>query len=257
MNPAIGLVVALPAEARALIGRGRWQHAKGYLFRRSHLNNETHLIVVRSGLGMENASLASQWLIAEGVVALGVSGVSGGLDPNLEPGDLVLADSIIQENGDTCRQIWEGDSKFLEISYAALIAKGIPAYWGPIITVQKAVLSARDKQALFTKTSALAADMESAAVATVANNAGLPFFALRTVCDAATRSIPKEIFDCLNQAGRIRLFHLFRMLLLRPPLISDLLRMKRDFALGLATLGRAWHTLMSSSLPALLKSGDP
>ena len=257
MNSTIGLVVALPAEARALIGRGRWQRTEGHLFRRSRLNNRTHLIVVRSGLGMENASLASQWLIAEGVVALGVSGVSGGLDPNLEPGDLVLADSIIQENGDTCRQIWKGDSKFLEISYAALIAKGIPAYWGPIITVQKAVLSARDKQALFTKTSALAADMESAAVATVANNAGLPFFALRTVCDAATRSIPKEIFDCLNQAGRIRLFHLFRMLLLRPPLVSDLLRMKRDFALGLATLGHAWHTLMSSSLPALLKSGDP
>lgn len=256
MNSTIGLVVALPSEARALIGRGRWQHAKGYLFRRSHLNNRTHLIVVRSGLGMENAFLASQWLIAEGVVALGVSGVSGGLDPELEPGDMVLADSIIQENGDTCQQIWEGNSKFVEISYAALIAEGIPVYRGPIITVQKAVLSARDKQALFTKINALAVDMESAAVAAAADKASIPFFALRTVCDAATRSIPIEIFDCLNQAGRVQLLHLFRMLLLRPSLVSDLLRMKRDFAFGLATLGSAWHVLMRSSLPALLKSGD-
>lgn len=256
MNSTIGLVVALPSEARALIGRGRWQHAEGHLFRRSHLNNRTHLIVVRSGLGMENAFLASQWLIAEGVVALGVSGVSGGLDPGLEPGDMVLADSIIQENGDTCQQIWEGNSKFVEISYAALIAEGIPVYRGPIITVQKAVLSARNKQALFTKTNALAVDMESAAVAAAANNAGLPFFALRTVCDAAACSIPVEIFDCLNQAGRVQPLHLCRTLLLRPTLISDLLRIKKDLALGLATLGHAWHALMSSSLPALLKDTD-
>ncbi|MCJ7684579.1 MAG: hypothetical protein MUO68_09835 [Desulfobacteraceae bacterium] len=257
MNLTIGLVVALPAEAKALIGRGRWQHAEGHLFRRSHLNNRTHLVVVRSGLGMENAFLASQWLIAEGVVALGVSGVSGGLDPKLEPGDLVLADSIIQENGNICQQIWEGNSKFVEISYAALIARGIPAYRGQIITVQKPVLSARNKQALFRKTKALAADMESAAVAAVANNASIPFFALRTVCDAATRSIPIELFDCLNKAGRVRLLHLFRMLLLRPPLVSDLLRTRKDFNAALATLGRAWHTQISSSLPALLKSGDP
>ncbi len=256
MNSTIGLVVALPAEARALIGRGRWQHAEGHLFRRSSLNNGTHLIVVRSGLGMENAFLASQWLIAEGVVALGASGVSGGLDPKLEPGDLVLADSVIQENGNRCKQVWEGNSKFVEIVYTALIAKGIPAYSGPIITTQKPVLSARNKQALFTKTKALAADMESAAVAAVANKAGLPFFALRTICDVAARTVPREIFDCLNQAGNVRMFHLFRMLLLKPPLVSDLLRTKRDFAMALSTLRRAWHTQISSSLPALLGPGD-
>ncbi len=257
MNSPIGLVVALPAEARALIGHGRWQHAEGHPFRRSLLNNRTHLIVVRSGLGMENAFLASQWLIAEGVVALGASGVSGGLDPKLEPGDLVLADSVIQENGNTCKQIWKGNSKFVEIVYAALIAREIPAYRGAIITAQKPVLSARNKQALFTKTKALAADMESAAVAAVANNAGLPFFALRAVCDVATHTVPREIFDCLNQAGNVRLFHLFRMLLLKPWLISDLLRAKKDFAAALFSLRRAWHAQISSSLPALLKPGDP
>ena len=79
MNSTIGLVVALPAEARALIGYGRWQRTEGYLFRCSRLNNRTDLVVVRSGLGLENASSASQRMVAEGVVALGVSGVSGPL----------------------------------------------------------------------------------------------------------------------------------------------------------------------------------
>ena len=255
MNPAIGLVVALGAEACALIGRGRWHHAEGHLFRRSSVDNRTHLVVVRSGLGMEKAFLASQWLVAEGVVALGVSGVSGGLDPKLQPGDLILADSVIQENGTTCKQVWKGDSEFVEIVYAALMSKGIPAYRGPIITVRKPVLSPQNKKALFTKTKALAADMESAAVAAVANNAGLPFFALRTVCDAATRTIPIEIFDCLNQAGRVRLLHLFRMLLLRPTLASDLLRTRRDFTTALDSLGRAWNIQIKKILPSLLSSG--
>ena len=254
MNSTIGLVVALPSEARALIGRGPWQHAKGHLFRRSHLNNRTHLIVVRSGLGMENAFLASQWLIAEGVAALGVSGVSGGLDPVLEPGGLILADSIIQQNADGSQQIWEVNAKFVETSYRALIAKRISAHRGHIITVEKPVLSAGEKKVLFTKTNALAVDMESAAVAAAASKAGVPFFALRSVCDAATCSIPMEVFQCLNQAGQIRLLHLFRMLLQKPSLLSDLLRMKRDFALGLATLGSAWHILISSNLPALLEN---
>lgn len=254
MNSTIGLVVALPAEARALIGRGRWQRTEGYLFRRSRLNNSTHLVVVLAGVGMENAFLASQWLVAEGVVALGVSGVSGGLDPKLEPGDLVLADSVIQENGNTCKQVWEGNSKFVEIVYTALIAKGIPAYRGPIITVQKPVLSARNKQALFTKTKALATDMESAAVAVVANKAGLPFFALRTVCDVATRTVPIEIFDCLNQAGHVRLLHLFRMLLLKPTLVSDLLRTRKDFTAALGSLGHAWNIQIENNLPDLVQS---
>lgn len=254
MNSPIGLVVALPAEARALIGRGRWQRTEGHLFRRSRLNNGTHLVVVRSGLGMENAFLASQWLIAEGVVALGASGVSGGLDPDLELGDLILADSVIQENGNTCQQVWEGNSKFVEIAYAALIDRDIPAYRGAIITTQKPVLSARNKQALFTKTKALTADMESAAVAAVANKAGLPFFALRTVCDVAARTVPREIFDCLNQAGNVRLFHLFRMLLLNPPLVSDLLRTKRDFAVALGSLGHAWNIQIRNNLPDLVQS---
>ena len=255
MNSTIGLVVALPAEARALIGRGRWQRTEGHLIRRSHLNNSTHLVVVLAGVGTENAFLASQWLIAKGVVALGASGVSGGLDPKLEPGDLVLADSVIQENGNTCKQVWKGNSKFIEIVYSALIAREIPAYRGAIITGRKPVLSALNKQALFTKTNALAADMESAAVAMVANKAGLPFFALRTVCDVATRTVPREIFDCINQAGNVRLFHLFRMLLLKPTLVSDLLRTKRYFAAALATLRRAWNIPIRDSLQSLLPPG--
>ena len=257
MNSAIGLVIALSAEARALFGRGPWQRQEGRVFRHSLLKNGTALIAARSGVGVENSLATGRWLIKKNVTALGVLGVSGGLDPALEAGDLVLADSVVQQRGDTLEPIWEGSLKFIEIVYAALIAEKIPAYRGTILTVQEPVLSARHKGTLFAQTKALAVDMESAAIALVAREAALPFFALRTVCDKATHTVPVDLFDCIDQAGHLRPFYLSKMLLLKPRLIADLLRTKKNFASALATLGCAWQTLISSSLPALLKSGDP
>ena len=253
MNSAIGLITALPAEARALFEPGHWQRQEGQVFRHVLLKNGTALIAVRSGMGFENALAAGRWLIKRKVAALGVLGVSGGLDPGLESGDLVIADSVIQQKGDTFEQVWEGNLKFVETTYAALITEKIPTYRGAILTVQKPALSARHKETLFAQTRALAVDMESAATALVAREAGLPFFALRTVCDAATRSIPDDLFNCINQKGHIRIFHILRMLLIDPAIISDLMLTKRDFALATAALRRAWHKQISSSLPALLK----
>ena len=92
MNSAIGLVIAFPAEARALFGRGSWQRREGRVFRHLNLNRDTGLLIVRSGLGRVAASNAAAWLVKKGVAALSVLGVSGGLDPSLASGDVVLVD---------------------------------------------------------------------------------------------------------------------------------------------------------------------
>ena len=256
MNSAIGLVTALPAEARALFKRGPWQLQEGQIFRHILQKNGTALIAVRSGIGIENALSAGRHLIKRGVAALGILGISGGLDPSLESGDVVLADSVIQQKRDRFEQVWEGNLKFVETAYAALIDQKIPTYRGAILTVQKPALSALHKKNLFDQTRALAVDMESAAIGLVAREAALPFFALRTVCDTATRSIPDDLFNCINQKGHIRFFHILRMLLLHPAIISDLLLTKRDFALATAALRCAWHNQISRCLPALLKPAD-
>jgi adenosylhomocysteine nucleosidase len=254
MTRTIGLVVALNAEASALIGRGRWQQGKGCPFRQSPLTetDSARLMVARSGLGPENAEAASRWLIGEGVGALGVSGVSGGLAPELGPGDLILADAVIQAEGDRFRQVWEEGARFAETAYGALTEQGVPVYRGPIITVRKPVLSRSHKASLFTESKALAVDMESAAVASVARTAGRPFFALRAVCDPADRPISEDLFRCIDQKGDLRLFHLLRMVLRHPAMISELLNIKRDFGTALANLRGAWNAPMREILPSLL-----
>jgi nucleoside phosphorylase len=254
MNRTIGLVVALNAEASALMGRGRWQHGEGCQFRQSPLTetDSIRLIVARSGVGPENAVAASRWLIGEGVGALGVSGVSGGLAPELGPGDLILADAVIQAEGDRFRQVWKEGAGFAVTAYGALTGRGVAVYRGPIITVQRPVLSSSHKASLFKESKALAVDMESAAVASVARTAGRPFFAIRAVCDPAGRSISEDLFRCIDQKGDPRLFRLLKMILRRRAMISELFRMKRDFGTALANLRGAWNAPMREILPSLL-----
>jgi len=249
---AIGLLVALPAEARAVIGQGRWQQDGSCLFRCARLTETTHLIVVRSGMGLDNATIACRWLIQQGVGALGITGVSGGLDPDLIPGDLILADAVVQEEADQCRRVWSECTGFVETVCGAIANEGLPVYRGPIISVRKPVLSARGKESLFGRSKALAVDMESAAAASAAHRARLPFFAVRAICDAAERSVPSDLVECLHQGGRVHLFLLFRKLALKPALVFNLLQMKKDFGKALAALNRAWHRQIRGRVTSLV-----
>jgi len=251
MQPAIGLVVALNAEAIALIGRGPWRQGDVCLFRRSHLTRDTPLLIARSGIGMRQAGSAAEWLVREGVFALGVSGISGGLSPDLGPGDLIVADAVLKE-GNGYNLVWKGDRRLADLTSSALRAKGLSPYCGAIMTVHEPVFSVRKKEALYNESRALAVDMESAAVAAVARNAGLPFFAIRSVCDPCTVSVPEALSECLDPRGRVRPFHLLRRLMLSPRLLLDLGPMKGYFSMALNGLRQAWCNQVKEGLAAWL-----
>lgn len=234
MNTTIGIVAALPEEARALVGACSRRKTHGFAYCRSHLNHDMHLVVVQSGMGMENAFSAARWLTENGVAALGCFGVSGGLDPDLRIGDLVFADAVFMERDDGINLVWKREGRNSEVIFPCSEAKDFPLRRGPIVTMKQAVLNAASKEALFHKTGAMAVDMETAAVARVANQSGLPFFAFRAICDTADVSIPEVLYLCVDQKGRPRFFYLIGLMIRRPLLISHLLRMKRDFSTALA-----------------------
>ncbi len=243
INSTIGIVVALPSEAKALVGRRNWQEAEGFSYCRSFLKDGNELLVVQSGMGIGNAFSAARWLVGKNLGALGAFGVSGGLDPGLGPGDLVFADAVFMERENGIYRVWKRDESDSEAALDDLAAKGVTARWGPIVTVRQAVLNAAGKKALFDQTAAMAVDMETAGVAQVANQSELPFFAVRAVCDSADVSIPEALYQCVDQKGSPRIFYLFRLLLRRPLLVSHLLRMKRDFTVALGGAPHMRHYL--------------
>lgn len=251
MTETIGLVVAMSAEGKVLVGRGPWERAGRYAVHRSRLA-DTRLIIVRSGIGRENASAACRWLIREGVGVLGSAGICAGLAPQLVPGDLIIADGVIEEAGERCRYVWRDPVGFAESACGALRQAGFRACAGPIVTVQEPVLSKEDKGSLHQRSKALAADMESAAAALAAREASLPYLAFRAVCDGAGRSIPSGLFDSLHRGGRIRPAILIQSLLLRPVLFAHLLQMAREFGAALSGLRRGWNDQLKYRVTSLL-----
>ncbi|UCF95467.1 MAG: hypothetical protein JSW39_15410 [Desulfobacterales bacterium] len=252
MKPTLGMIVALASEARALLGRGPWQSVRGLMVRRMGLRDGTELIVVCSGVGIENAQAAARWLISEGVTALVGLGVAGGLYPGSKTGDLVIAESVLQVEGGKNLGHWDTDAACVALSQAALTAEDLSVRCGTLVTTPRAVLTVASKAALFRQTRALAVDMESAAVARAARDANLPFFTLRAICDAAEDAVPFELPACLDKKGKVRLATLLRKLTRRPSLVVDLQRMGRQFAAANDALRRGWLAQIRNNLPSVL-----
>lgn len=233
-----GLVVALPAEARVLAGKG-WRSEEGRQVLRLTADGGGEWLCLRCGVGPGRALDAARWLIGQKVTALAVLGVSGGLAPGLAPGRLVVAERVIDKTAGGKFWPCKGSDDLLK----ALDEAGIAADRGLIVTVAEPVLDPEAKSRLHRETGALAVDMESASVARAAAEAGLNCLVLRAVCDAADRRVPPALYQMVDGDGRLRVSILLRELLRRPGLIVDLLVMQRDFSRALKALGRGGAAL--------------
>lgn len=229
-----GMVVALPGEAKAMLGRRQWSRHGDLDLCRSEGPVHGDTLWVRCGMGPERAAKAAAFLIEQGVTHLGIAGVSGGLDPDLSSGRLVLASEVIDEGG----KRWPVDLS-LHQALNACFGRGICS--GAILTTAAPLLTTAQKALWFERCKALAVDMESAAVARVAAASGRPFFAIRAICDEATRSVPAALFEMVDELGRPRPVKLIGSLLRQPSLVPVLIRMQGDFGRALQALRYGWQ----------------
>ena len=159
------------------------------------------------------ARLAVERLRARGVSGLISFGLAGGLDPALAPGILIVPRTVVQ--GD---ERWDVDP--------ALVAR-LGGSTGHILAGGDGVLAtSAEKAALRRTTGADAVDLESAAAA----RSGLPFAALRAVCDPAERDLPRAALVALDARGRIGALHVLAAALARPAELPALVRLAGDAA---------------------------
>ena len=164
-------------------------------------------------------------------------GIAGGLAPHLRPGDVILSAEVI---GDDCR--WRANERFH--GQVSDLARAIGAAEGPVLGARAILATEDDKAQAWRDTGALAADLESAIVARVAQAAGIPFLVLRTIADAAHRELPSAALIPLSADGTPALARVLGDVLRRPRQIAALLGLARETrqALGaLAGPARALH----------------
>ncbi|MGF1448480.1 MAG: phosphorylase [Opitutales bacterium] len=188
-----GIVSGLLFEARAVVGKAA--EAGRAL---PHPSGQTWVQV--AGIGPERARAAAESLIAQqGVEVLLSWGTCAGLVAGVSSGALVVP-----------RQIRSGSGTILETDpglQAALVrALGDLAdvKETPLAEATEVVESVRAKQALAERSGAAAVDMESAAVARVAREAGVAFVAVRAVIDPHDQALPKAVLALSDAYGRIR-----------------------------------------------------
>lgn len=153
---------------------------------------------------------------ASGIVSFGTA---GGLAPHLVPGDWIVAEAII-----TDAQRWTVDPAWS----VNLLQSLSHATYAPIAGVDVPVAGVAAKRALYDRTSAAAADMESHIAARIAIAHGLPFAACRVIIDPAYRTLPPAALVAMRTDGAVNFAALLGSLARRPSQIPALLRLALD-----------------------------
>jgi adenosylhomocysteine nucleosidase len=160
-------------------------------------------------------------------------GIAGGLDPSLVPGDVIVATGVAAPD----RR--HAASSFVAHRLAARLSDHPKrVIMADVAGVDSAVVSPGAKRALRKATGALAVDMESHVAAAFAAQHGLPFAAVRVVCDPAHRALPDLVSIAVRPDGKVSLCGVFRSLWQRPAQLFAMPRLARDAAEGFRALRR-------------------
>ena len=191
------------------------------------------------GVGPERAGEAMAALLenrlsrrskVDGVLLVGVA---GGVDPELETGDLLLADRHALQNGASqgAGQAIKPDADMLQSAQKAALELSVPIFNGGSLTVDHLVAEPHEREALRTEYQVYSVNMEDYRAAEAAQNAGVPFLSVRVVLDTASQRLP----GYLPGLARSR-YKVVTKILLMPWRIPTMLRLKRQLQLCQAVL---------------------
>jgi adenosylhomocysteine nucleosidase len=203
----IAILTAIPEEIAAFgdhLERTGEESVAGIRIHHGTLDG-WRVVLAESGLGKVNGALAAAVLLDRfGCGGLIFSGVAGGLDPALKVGDLVVATEVIQHDygavvngelevyraGTLPFPEFRGDLA-LKADTAVIAGAGVAladeerVNFGTILTGDSYLGCGVTRERLFSRFRAKAIDMESGAVAQVADAFGVPWLVIRALSDLA------------------------------------------------------------------------
>lgn len=212
----IGVICGLKAEAAAVRDAVR----------------DKRLRVGVSGADAVRAETIATTLCHEGAGAIVSIGVSGGLDPALAPGDLIIGNEIIADDG----AVWESHLYLMGAMRDA--ARALGAKTGKLFGSDEIIQNTSKKSALFHNHNALAVDMESHGAARAAAAAGVPFLAIRAIADPADRALPPAALNAVAADGSTRTLVTLAAALRDPKQFPALMKLGKDSKAALKTLRR-------------------
>lgn len=161
---------------------------------------EKEVVVVTCGIGKVNAAVCTQILIDRFRVDKIINvGIAGGLNKDIFPGDIVVADNLVQHDmdvrffGDPLGQIprmdtfdFKCDSDLVEKAKQAIEKiRDAKAYTGRILSGDQFISEAEQQKFLGEHFEAYACEMEGASIGQVCYLNSMPFVVIRSISDNA------------------------------------------------------------------------
>jgi adenosylhomocysteine nucleosidase len=160
-------------------------------------------------------------------------GIAGGLDPSLNPGDVVLASEVVSGS-----QSWPTSSQLTGAINGLMVNNQITVHKGIVAGSDTDLTTVSAKASLYASSSAEVVDNESHVAAAFAQAQGLPFAVIRTVADPSSLTLPASVVSGLNSSsGGIDFFTFFSSLATNSSQIPDLILLASDTSAAFSSLG--------------------
>ena len=244
----IGIITAMPEETQAvlraiggtkktLLGKQAVQHG--------HLAGH-EIVIMEAGMGFHNAAAAAEKLVHNLEPDMIISaGFCGGVSTDLQVGDIVVATglTIVSER--------ELETVPVEISAASRnfivreIAEGRRVFGGlfastPGIMQKKQLANRLPPNATFP-----VVEMESAAIAIIAVENGIPFAGIRSVSDPFDEELGFSLDEFCDDRMRIRIPRVLLTIARKPRIIPQLIRLARNSRVAGASLSQTMERFLA------------
>ncbi len=196
----IAIMGAMPEEIEPLLAKvenvKRIDYANNSYYEATYKGKE--LVIAYSKIGKVFASLTATMLLEKFACdTLLFSGVAGAISPDLNIGDLIIADGLCQHDldivafGHPYGYVPEGevciptDVNLRNIAKEVAKKRDLTLKEGVIATGDQFVANSERKEWILNTFNADALEMEGASVAVICNALNVPFFVLRAISDTA------------------------------------------------------------------------
>ncbi len=194
----IGVVCAMAWEAspvlKALAGLKSTNVNSTRIYSGTAFGKE--IVVVASGVGPEQALHSTEVLRSHAKLdAVIISGVGGGISPDLTPGCTVIANHVQRWSSDSAltADSIECSKSMVESARKLLKSQKGQFFTGPTISSDEPLIKREEKRSLFKSTGGQSVDSESYWIAKTVSSVGIPFINVRFILDTASDNLPRWV----------------------------------------------------------------
>jgi adenosylhomocysteine nucleosidase len=226
----IGLIAAMTQESEAMLRhtQGWKRSALGPLRGRSfELSGQTCLLVT-SGMGVRRAGEAARNLLDKSSPRLLISfGIAGAVEAELEIGDVVVAEAFCRlEQGIPGPLLplacWPEAA--LEAASRALTQRGAHLFTGTAVTTGGSQVT----QDQLGEMPHPILEMETAGIAQVAAEKGIPLLSLRAISDGPCAPIPVDLGEMMDEDANLRAGRMLKAVIRHPGVVLQARQMLRN-----------------------------